>query len=54
MASLSGLADYLQDLGHVDVYAFPVPPPLFTVVAPKEQHFGPIGKCMLDLEHVVF
>ena len=48
------LSDDLQNLRDVDVLAIPVPPSLFAVVTGEEQHLGPIGKDVLDLDHIRF
>ena len=46
------LPNDLQDLGHVYLDALTVPPLLLTVVAREEDHFGPVGEEMLDLNDV--
>jgi hypothetical protein len=48
------LSDDLQNLRDVYLDTITVPPPLLTVVAGKENDFGPIGKDMLDLDDVRF
>lgn len=46
------LANYLQDLGHVDINSVPVPPLLFAVVASEEPDLGAVGQKMFDLDHI--
>ena len=46
------LADDLQDLGHVDVNSFAVPPLLFTVVTGEEADLGAVRQEMFDLDHI--
>ena len=46
------LADYLQDLRHIDVDTFTVPPLLLAVMTGEEANFCPVGQEMLDLDDI--
>jgi len=48
------LSDDLQNLGDIDVFAIPIPPSLFAVVTCEEQDLSPVGKHVLDLDHIRF